>query len=134
MKKILVIMLAMVGLNSLAQNKTIGNNYVQTECSQDVVKKTKIIYLQGGRLTFTGRYWGSVGYTYEIEFDKDAFNMKSKLTYNQPEEVASYMCGGDEGTLSFTIKPRKKGEFTVIEIFKFRGQETKRIINTIVVK
>ena len=30
MKKILVIMLAMVGLNSLAQNKTIGNNYVQT--------------------------------------------------------------------------------------------------------
>ena len=134
MKKILVIMLAMVGLNSLAQNKTIGNNYVQTECSQDVVKKIKIIYLQGGRLTFTGRYWGSVGYTYEIEFDKDACNMQSKLTYNHPEEVAAHMCGGDEGTLSFTIKPRKKGEFTVIEIFKFRGQETKRIINTIVVK
>ena len=134
MKKILVIMLAMVGLNSLAQNKTIGNNYVQTECSQDVVKKTKIIYLQGGRLTFTGRYWGSVGYTYEIEFDKDAFNMQSKRTYKHPEMVAAHMCGGDDGTLSFTIKPRKKGEFTVIEIFKFRGQETKRIINTIVVK
>ena len=134
MKKILVIMMAMVGLNSLAQNKTIGNNYVQTECSQDVVKKTKIIYLQGGRLTFTGRYWVSVGYTYEIEFDKDAFNMQSKRTYKHPEMVAAHMCGGDDGTLSFTIKPRKKGEFTVIEIFKFRGQETKRIINTIVVK
>lgn len=102
MKKILVIMLAMVGLNSLAQNKTIGNNYVQTECSQDVVKKTKIIYLQGGRLTFTGRYWGSVGYTYEIEFDKDAFNMQSKRTYKHPEMVAAHMCGGDDGTLSFT--------------------------------
>ena len=134
MKKILVIMMAMVGLNSLAQNKTIGNNYVQTECSQDVVKKTKIIYRKGGRLTFTGRYWGSVGHTYEIEFDKDAFNMQSKRTYKHPEMVAAHMCGGDDGTLSFTIKPREKGEFTVIEIFKFRGQETKRIINTIVVK
>lgn len=134
MKKILVIMLAMIGLNSLAQNKTIGNNDVHTEYSQDVVKKTKTIYLKDGRLTFTGRYWGSVGHTYEIEFDKDAFNMQSKRTYKHPEMVAAHMCGGDDGTLSFTLKPRKKGEFTVIEIFKFRGQETKRIKNTIVVK
>ena len=62
MKKILVIMMAMVGLNSLAQNKTIGNNYVQSECSQDVVKKTRIINHKGGQLTFTGRYWESVTY------------------------------------------------------------------------
>ena len=134
MKKLLVIMLAMLGLNSLAQKKPIGNNDVHTEFSQDVVKKNKTIYLKGGQLTFTGRYWGSVGHTYEIEFDKDAFNMQSKRTYKHPEMVAAHMCGGDDGTLSFTLKPRKKGEFTVIEIFKFRGQETKRIINTIVVK
>lgn len=134
MKKILVIMLAMIGLNSLAQEKAFGNNDVHTEFNQDVVKKTKTIYLKGGQLTFTGRYWGSVGHTYEIEFVKEAFNMQSKRAYKHPEMVAAHMCGGDDGTLSFTLKPRKKGEFTVIEIFKFRGQETKRIKNTIVVK
>lgn len=134
MKKLLVIMLAMIGLNSLAQDKANGNNDVCTESIQDVVKKTKIIYLKGGRLTFTGRYWGSVGYTYEIEFDKDAFNMQSKRTYKHPEMVAAHMCGGDDGSLTFILKPRRKGEFTVIEIFKFRGQETKRVKNTIVVK
>lgn len=134
MKKILVIMLAMIGLNSLAQEKAFANNDVHTEFNQDVVKKTKTIYLKGGQLTFTGRYWGSVGHTYEIEFDKEAFNMQSKRAYKHPEMVAAHMCGGDDGTLSFSLKPRKKGEFTVIEIFKFRGQETKRIKNTIVVK
>lgn len=134
MKKILVIMLAMIGLNSLALEKAFANNDVHTEFSQDVVKKTKTIYLKGGQLTFTGRYWGSVGHTYEIEFAKDAFNMQSKQTYKHPEMVAAHMCGGDDGSLTFTLKPRKKGEFTVIEIFKFRGQETKRIKNTIVVK
>lgn len=134
MKKILVIMLAMIGLNSLAQEKAFGNNDVHTEFNQDVVKKTKTIYLKGGQLTFTGRYWGSVGHTYEIEFGKESFNMQSKRAYKHPEMVAAHMCGGDDGTLSFTLKPRKKGEFTVIEIFKFRGQETKRIKNTIVVK
>lgn len=134
MKIILVIMLAMIGLNSLAQEKAFGNNDVHTEFNQDVVKKTKIIYLKGGQLTFTGRYWGSVGHTYEIEFDKEAFNMQSKRAYKHPEMVAAHMCGGDDGTLSFSLKPRKKGEFTVIEIFKFRGQETKRIKTTIVVK
>ena len=134
MKKILVIMLTMVGLNSLAQEKAFGNNDVHAEFNQDVVKKTKTIYLKGGQLTFTGRYWGSVGHTYEIEFDKEAFNMQSKRAYKHPEMVAAHMCGGDDGTLSFTLKPKKKGEFTVIEIFKFRGQETRRIKNTIVVK
>lgn len=134
MKKILVIMLAMIGLNSLTQEKAFGNNDIHTEFNQDVVKKTKTIYLKGGQLTFTGRYWGSVGHTYEIEFDKEAFSMQSKRAYKHPEMVAAHMCGGDDGTLSFTLKPRKKGEFTVIEIFKFRGQETKRIKNTIVVK
>lgn len=134
MKKILVIMLAMIGLNSLAQEKVFANNDVHTEFNQDVVKKTKTIYLKGGQLTFTGRYWGSVGHTYEIEFDKEAFNMQSKRAYKHPEMVAAHMCGGDDGTLSFSLKPRKKGEFTVIEIFKFRGQETKRIKTTIVVK
>lgn len=127
-------MLAMIGLNSLAQEKAFANNDVHNEFNQDVVKKTKTIYLKGGQLTFTGRYWGSVGHTYEIEFDKEAFNMQSKRAYKHPEMVAAHMCGGDDGTLSFTLKPRKKGEFTVIEIFKFRGQETKRIKNTIVVK
>ena len=53
MKKIPVIMLAMVGLNSLAQNKTNGNNYVQSECSQDVVTKTRIINHKGGQLNIT---------------------------------------------------------------------------------
>lgn len=134
MKKILVIMLAMIGLNSLAQEKAFANNDVHTEFNQDVVKKTKTIYLKGGQLTFIGRYWGSVGHTYEIEFDKEAFNMQSKRAYKHPEMVAAHMCGGDDGTLSFSLKPRKKGEFTVIEIFKFRGQETKRIKTTIVVK
>lgn len=134
MKIILVIMLAMIGLNSSAQEKAFANNDVHTEFNQDVVKKTKIIYLKGGQLTFTGRYWGSVGHTYEIEFDKEAFNMQSKRAYKHPEMVTAHMCGGDDGTLSFSLKPRKKGEFTVIEIFKFRGQETKRIKTTIVVK
>lgn len=134
MKKILVIMLAMIGLNSLAQEKAFANNDVHAEFNQDVVKKPKTIYLKGGQLTFTGRYWGSVGHTYEIEFDKEAFNMQSKRAYKHPEMVAAHMCGGDDGTLSFSLKPRKKGEFTVIEIFKFRGQETKRIKTTIVVK
>lgn len=41
MKKILVIMLAMIGLNSLAQEKAFGNNDVHTEFNQDVVKKPR---------------------------------------------------------------------------------------------
>lgn len=134
MKKILVIMLAMIGLNPVAQEKAFANNDVHTEFNQDVIKKTKSIYLKGGQLTFSGRYWGSVGYTYEIEFDKDAFSMQSKQTYKHPEKVVAHMCGGDDGILTFTLKPRKKGVYTVIEIFKFRGQETKRIKNTILVK
>lgn len=72
--------------------------------------------------------------TWESDDDYIATVSSKSGSTNWTGMVAAHMCGGDDGALSFTLKPRKKGEFTVIEIFKFRGQETRRIKNTIVVK
>lgn len=95
---------------------------------------TRTISLNGGYLLFTGRYWGSVGYTYELEGDIDAFRIEKAHKYNHPEKIAAGMCGGDDGMLSFTLTPTTKGKFTIVEICKFRGEVTKRVNNTIIVK
>ena len=131
MRNLLLVMFTMIGLNSMCQNNSIQNTFSKKEYSQET---QKTISIKDGKISFVGRYWGSVGYTYEIEYDKEVFNAQSKRNFKHPEKVAAHLCGGDDGTLTFTLKPKKKGEFTVIEIYKFRGQETKRILNTIIVK
>ena len=64
---------------------------------------------------------GSVGYSYHVEYDEEAFSLSKNMEYNNPDAVAKGMCGGDKAVLTTTLTPKQKGKFTVKIIHTFRG-------------
>lgn len=65
----------------------------------------------------------SVGFGYNVEYDKNAFELSEKLKYNNPDAIAKGMCGGDQAILTSTLTPKHTGNFTVKVIHTFRGNE-----------
>lgn len=92
------------------------------------------IDMDGGRLTLSGKYHGSVGITYDVECDSTAFVLRREKRYKSPWKVKARMRGGDDSTVTVTLIPQKRGVFEVYEVSGFRGTETKRVKHIITVK
>ena len=75
---------------------------------------------------FSGRTHGSVGFTYDVEYDADAFSAEWKTAYKHPEQMESGMCGGDEAVETCRLTAKKAGKFVVCEVWGCQGKETKR--------
>lgn len=77
---------------------------------------------------------GSVGYDYNVEYDETAFLVDTHVVYDNPKAVEEGMCGGDSAVKTCVFTPRKKGEYTIKIVHKFRG-DTKNVITfNIIVK
>lgn len=94
-----------------------------------LTKRPKIISLNNGKIKFKGKYWGSVGYDYRIDYPKKAFHVTEKFTYLHPQLMGNGMCGGDEATVEYTLKPLKSGLYRITEETLFRGEIEKHHIH-----
>ena len=74
-----------------------------------------------GRIVFSGKHWGSVGYEYKLVYEDDAFAMRRRLVYKHPEMVEAELPGGDEATLTYDLTPLERGTFVIREQSFFRG-------------
>ena len=95
---------------------------------------TVVIVLGQGSYSCEGSVHHSVGATYSVEYDTTAFECRSKIKYDFPEKMAAGMRGADAGKAVYSFKPRKTGVFEIVEIFGFRGKETRRIRHRIVIQ
>lgn len=84
-------------------------------------KQENIISLQRGEIKFVGKVHGSVGWEYELIYPQWAFSANRNITYHHPEMMKAGMCGGDEATVEYTLKPLKTGLFCITEEIHFRG-------------
>lgn len=87
--------------------------------------KKRIRLKRGQVMSFSGFYHGSVGYTYESDYPKDAFSSLGIL--KMPNHV-KYGCGDDKGTITLRFRADKLGKYFV-SIHKIYRQDT---INTTV--
>lgn len=80
-----------------------------------------IINLRKGEIKFVGKIHGSVGRGYEIIYPQESFSVCRNITYCHPEMMKSGMCGSDEATEEYILKPLKAGLFCITEQVHFRG-------------
>ena len=83
---------------------------------------------------FTGKVHGSVGISFLIGGDLDAFEIERNGHYLHPELMAKGMCGGDEEELTYYLRPKKRGSFVVNLIEDFRGEERELATRIIIVQ
>lgn len=86
------------------------------------------------QIQYSHSIYSSVGYNYEIEYDKAAFVLTYKTIYDDPDAVSKGMCGGDSAILTTTLIPQKKGTHIVKVIHTFRGNVNSVITYCINVK
>ena len=84
-------------------------------------RQENIINLRNGEIKFVGKIHGSVGWEYEIIYPYESFIVNRDITYCHPEMMKAGMCGGDEATVEYTLKPLKTGLFCITEEIHFRG-------------
>lgn len=83
--------------------------------------RENIISLRNGEIKFVGKIHGSVGWEYKIIYPHESFSAYRNITYCHPEMMKAGMCGGDEATVEYTLKPLKTGLFCITEEIHFRG-------------
>ena len=110
---------SLFGKNPLEENQI-------TPTENTVAADTRVVRL-GESLDFSGKFHGSVGLMYFLEYVSDAFDAKKSFKYDRPEYSkpgGTTAAGGDSGVLTYTLIPRRTGEFLVREISDFRGDQT----------
>lgn len=85
-------------------------------------------------LLYKGKIHGSVGVTYNIEYDSTAFSVTKEVKYNNPKGMSERQCGADGGIVIYTLHPLIEGEFIIYEVEGFRGEEKRRIKHEIFIK
>lgn len=75
----------------------------------------------GDAVRYTGTEHRSVGTTYWMEYDPEAFRVEWKKVYEQPAKARRGEEGSDRAQLIHTLHSLKRGEFTVRAIHDFRG-------------
>lgn len=85
-------------------------------------------------LLYKGKIHGSVGVTYNIEYDSTAFSVTKEIKYNDSIGMSERKCGADGGIVIYTLHPLIEGEFIIYEVEGFRGEENRRIKHEIFIK
>lgn len=97
-------------------------------------KQESIISFSNGEIKFVGRIHGSVGREYEIIYPQESFRVYRNITYCHPEMMKAGMCGADEATIEYKLKPLKTGLFCITEEIHFRGNLEERYIHYFLVE
>ena len=92
-------------------------------------KQENIISLENGEIKLIGKIHASVGWEYDIVYPRDAFGVYQKVIYHHPEMMRARMCGGDEASVEYILKPLKYGLFCITEEVHFRGALEKKHIH-----
>ena len=98
------------------------------------IKGEELIRLKTGKIVLSGRVHGSVGINYTVKYPQDAFDVEMTISYHHPDKMEQGMCGGDDAIRQYTLIPKKRGRFTVIEEESFRGTVEKTTIHNFLVK
>ncbi|MCM1111332.1 MAG: hypothetical protein NC336_08995 [Clostridium sp.] len=88
----------------------------------------------GFQLLYSHPVHGSVGSSYRVEYDKNAFELSYDTIYDNPDAVAEGMCGADSAVQTVTLRALKKGQYTVKVIHEFRGDVERVVTYKITVK
>ena len=75
-------------------------------------------------LSYSHKIHGSVGYSFNVEYDETAFLVDTHVVYDNPKAVEEELCGGDSAVKTCVFTPRKKGKYTIKIVHKFRGDTT----------
>ena len=112
----------------MASSRVVVLNHHQKEKSQTTIS------LRSDSIQFSGRSHHSVGIDFQVECDTAAFAMESKVKYTYPESMEQGLCGGDDATTTYTLRPKKRGTHVVYTVVNFRGDEESRTKHVIIVK
>lgn len=122
-------------LVSLLSISLIANIVIIYQCHKkpqiEVIEQPKFCAKDNGvtahiPLLYKGRIHGSVGVTYNIEYDSTAFSVTKEFKYNDPKGMSERKCGADGGIVTYSLYPHKVGEYIIHEVEGFRGEEIKR--------
>ena len=70
----------------------------------------------------SGAWHGSVGETFDVEYDEDKFFAERSFAYKHAYDGGKIPPGGDEGKVTYALRPKKIGFFTVTAVEAFRGE------------
>jgi hypothetical protein len=98
------------------------------------VKSKATVLLRSDSIQFSGRSHNSVGIDFQLECDTAAFYRSKRVEYMYPESMEQGLCGGDDATTTYTLRPKKRGTHVVYTVVNFRGDEESRTKHVIIVK
>ena len=91
------------------------------------------IIRKNGLFTFSGTWYGSVGETFDVEYNEDEFIADRGFTYEHSFCDGVIPPGGDRGKVTYTLRPQKKGVLTVTIVEYFRGEVKHKVRYRIIV-
>lgn len=137
MRKFIFILLLFWGVQGyLDAQRVIGSHLSLIERREEValdsilrLPKTdaEIVVNVGDIFCFSAREHGSIGKYYKFEYDKEAFEVKGKTQYDNPERDGKVKPGGDAGTNTYIFTPQKQGTFQ-IKVIRMDKTKIKKII------
>lgn len=142
MKSIIITLLVFIlQINIAVAQSTINNQKIERVINQmksspiSLPEKNAVIRIAVGRtLKYSHSVHSSVGYSYRVEYDKSAFEMKYSTRYDNSDAVNSGVCGADSAIETTTFKSLKKGEYIIKVIHEFRGDVENVLTYKIIVK
>ena len=134
--KYLIFLLSVFGIVGCSDNKRSKNK--DRESMADYgwslpQKDSTITATLFDRFSYSHSIHGSVGYDFNVEYDKTAFHVKNYVEYKDPKAVERGMCGGDSAVKTCEFSPLKKGTYEIRIIHEFRGDVTSVITYKIIV-
>ena len=128
-KRIIILLVSLLSISIITNIIIIYQCHYMSQL--EVIKRSKFRVKDNGEtahvpLMYQGSIHGSVGVTYNIEYDSTAFSVTDEVKYNNPKGMFLGLCGADAGTVTYTLYPLKEGEFTIYEVEGFRGVEKRR--------
>lgn len=138
--KILIMILLLVAGHYVGWRKTRNNKVGQAKTqikTNEVVLPDKNVTIKvnvESIFTYSHSIYGSVGYTYRVEYDKDAFELVSTIVYDSPADMEAGMDGADSAIKTVKFTSLKKGVYIIKVFNEFRGDVESTRIYKIIVK
>ena len=86
---------------------------------------------KGQRIGYKGRVHGSVGISYELQYEELFFEVCEDFEYDHPYSDGA---GSDGGMVKYTLKPLHTGVSVIKAVYDWRGSVEKTVTHTITVR
>lgn len=143
MRKIVILMLVLMvcacnkGSHYAIEDKIVSDVIPEEESYRTVYNDTvtdRRGKIENGTLTYSHNAWQSVGKTYFLDYNPVEFDVKTTHDLKNKEEDKKGKAVSDEETISYELRPKRTGVFTVCEVEAYHGKEIRRIKHIIKVK